>query len=277
VILHPWSRLLIESATGYYSGSVYNELTMFKNGFIGELEPPTSGRTVVVKSHSNSNSENADGIVMVIRSPYDSFKADFNRQMSSTHTGQVDPAIYNGTEWEKFIEPRAKRWASSVSWFPKYAKEVGIPIKILFYENLINDSSKEMDEFLDWYEENFQISVPDRENRLACLTASQGAFYRKKEPLKFDIFKPRMKSIINYYIQRALNFYGEENFETGLLENYLKEDASELSEEDIKKYEKSDNTRFKHLMSSIDEKVELRKLKNISPLHIYYRSNPMIC
>jgi len=61
------------------------------------------------------------------------------------------------------------------------------------------------------------------------------------------------------------------------LESYLKEDASELSEEDKKKYEKSDNTRFKHLMSSIDEKVELRKLKNISPLHIYYRSNPMIC
>ena len=77
---------------------------MFKNGFIGELEPPTSGRTVVVKSHSNSNSENADGIVLVIRNPYDSFKADFNRQMSSTHTGQVDPAIYNSTEWENFIK-----------------------------------------------------------------------------------------------------------------------------------------------------------------------------
>ena len=85
---------------------------MFKNGFIGELEPPTSGRTVVVKSHSNSNSENADGIVMVIRNPYDSFKADFNRQMSSTHTGQVDPKIYNKTEWEQFIERKSRisRW-----------------------------------------------------------------------------------------------------------------------------------------------------------------------
>ena len=204
---------------------------MFKNGFIGELEPPTSGRTVVVKSHSNSNSENADGIVMVIRNPYDSFKADFNRQMSSTHTGQVDPAIYNSTEWENFIKrknflkinfklflARARRWASSVSWFPKYAKKVGIPIKILFYENLIKgnstncpkilpflpDSSKEMGQFLDWYGENFKISVPDRENRLACLSESQGAFYRKKEPLKFDIFKASMKTDVNYYIRRAL-------------------------------------------------------------------------
>jgi hypothetical protein len=120
-----WSRLLIESATGYYSGSVYNELTMFKNGFIGELEPPTSGRTVVVKSHSNSNSENADGIVMVIRNPYDSFKADFNRQMSSTHTGQVDQAIYNSTEWENFIKRKNSRAKKSSS-FSSSSETLGV-------------------------------------------------------------------------------------------------------------------------------------------------------
>ncbi|CAG5110267.1 Oidioi.mRNA.OKI2018_I69.chr2.g4682.t1.cds [Oikopleura dioica] len=272
-----WSRLLIETATGYYSGSVYNELTMFKNGFIGELEPPTSGRTVVVKSHSNSNSENADGIVMVIRNPYDSFKADFNRQMSSTHTGQVDPKIYNKTEWEQFIEPRAKRWASSVSWFPKYAKEVNIPIKTIFYENLLQDSSKEMSKFLDWYSDNFQIEIPDRENRLSCMSESQGAFYRKKEPLKFEIFKPKMKTTVNYYIKRVIKFYEENNFETGLLETYLKDTDEEEDPEILHDYEKSDERRQKHMIASIDEKVELRKLNKINPLHIYYRSNPMLC
>ena len=69
-----------------------------------------------------------------------------------------------------------------------------------------------MGEFLDWYEENFKISVPDRENRLACLSESQGAFYRKKEPLKFDIFKASMKTDVNYYIRRALVGFLFRNF-----------------------------------------------------------------
>ena len=101
---------------------------------------------------------------MVIRNPYDSFKADFNREMSSTHTGQVDQAIYNSTEWENFIRilvqknlqvflARAKRWASSVSWFPKYAKEVGIPIKILFYENLIKGCFKNFTIFFTFFDQ----------------------------------------------------------------------------------------------------------------------------
>ena len=61
-----------------------------------------------------------------------------------------------------------------------------------------------MSKFLDWYRDNFQIDIPDRENRLACMSESQGAFYRKKEPLKFDIFKPKMKTTDNYYIERVI-------------------------------------------------------------------------
>jgi len=45
-----WSRELIEDATGYYSGSIYNEAKMVMNGFIGELENPSSGRTIVIKN-----------------------------------------------------------------------------------------------------------------------------------------------------------------------------------------------------------------------------------
>ena len=107
---------------------------------------------------------------------------------------------------------RAKRWASSVSWFPKYAEEVGIPIKTLFYENLIEDSSKEMGKFLDWYEDHFNITVPDRAHRLACLAESQGAFYRKKEPLKFEIYKPEQKMTIDYYINTVIVGFSSEDF-----------------------------------------------------------------
>ena len=61
---------MIEDGTGYYSGSYYNEHDLHFGGFVGEFEPPTSGRTIVVKNHGHDEMENADGIIFVVRSGY---------------------------------------------------------------------------------------------------------------------------------------------------------------------------------------------------------------
>ena len=47
-----WTRMLIESATGIFTGSKYNERSIFEqNGFLGELEPIGNGRTIASKNH----------------------------------------------------------------------------------------------------------------------------------------------------------------------------------------------------------------------------------
>ena len=44
--------MLIESATGIFTGSKYNERSIYEqNGFLGELEPIGNGRTIASKNH----------------------------------------------------------------------------------------------------------------------------------------------------------------------------------------------------------------------------------
>ena len=56
--------------------------------------------------------ERAEGIVLVIRNPYDAILADFNRQMSGSHTGSTDYSKFKGEVWENFVKQHAGRWVS---------------------------------------------------------------------------------------------------------------------------------------------------------------------
>jgi len=55
---------------------------MARNGFIGEYEDPISGRTIAIKNHWQDKMEFADGIILIIRNPYDAIIAEFNRKVS---------------------------------------------------------------------------------------------------------------------------------------------------------------------------------------------------
>ena len=46
-----WVRLLLEDATGIYTGSVYIDKSLGKSGFLGEYEDQESGTTIAVKCH----------------------------------------------------------------------------------------------------------------------------------------------------------------------------------------------------------------------------------
>jgi len=56
-----WSRLLIEDVTGFYSGSVYWDKSLFDGGFIGEKEEFRNGKTIVVKNHNVRGLSDAKG------------------------------------------------------------------------------------------------------------------------------------------------------------------------------------------------------------------------
>jgi len=57
--------MLVEDATGYYTGSKYDETALFHKGFIGELEEPLSGTTICVKNHGRTLIEFAKGVILL--------------------------------------------------------------------------------------------------------------------------------------------------------------------------------------------------------------------
>ncbi|KAG7167583.1 WSC domain-containing protein 1-like 6 [Homarus americanus] len=49
-----WVRYLLESATGVFTGSAYKDKILYEAGMFGEMEAPSSGRTLVQKTHGGA-------------------------------------------------------------------------------------------------------------------------------------------------------------------------------------------------------------------------------
>ena len=82
-----WTRYVIERATGFYTGSVHDDGTLFEGGFLGEFEDVDSGKIIMVKAHRQIKKN--DGAVLLIRNPYDAILAEFNRNHGGGHTGHA--------------------------------------------------------------------------------------------------------------------------------------------------------------------------------------------
>ena len=50
---------MIEGITGYYTGSMYNDISLRKKGFYGEGVPADSGLVMTVKTHGHTTGEGA--------------------------------------------------------------------------------------------------------------------------------------------------------------------------------------------------------------------------
>lgn len=109
-----WLRYLIENASGYFTGSVYNDKQLYNSGLLGELCPPNDGTTIVQKTHHNvaGNTKNIKGYVklselmfgyrgiLVIRNPYDalvSYRNFLKSRSTDRHTGIANVSEFDGT------------------------------------------------------------------------------------------------------------------------------------------------------------------------------------
>lgn len=88
-----WVRHLIELVTGYYTGSFYFDGTLYNRGFKGEKDYWKSGRSICVKTHESGQKEIEmfDSAILLIRNPYRSLMAEFNRKCAG-HLGHATDA-----------------------------------------------------------------------------------------------------------------------------------------------------------------------------------------
>ncbi|XP_042221308.1 uncharacterized protein LOC121865808 [Homarus americanus] len=100
-----WTRYLLEAATGVFSGSVYNETTLYNNGFLGEKDSPDSGRTLVQSTHAASI--------------YDKFPHNLMTRYSQLHPDLPtilllrDPVQAISSYWKHYVSNKTKGIISS--------------------------------------------------------------------------------------------------------------------------------------------------------------------
>lgn len=123
-----WSRLLIEYATGIFSGSIYNDIAL-KKIFPGEMSCNTN--VSVVKAHpmdygfqtlfNNSkiavhkcakqgSIQNFNRMILIVRHPLDAIWSEYLRQKRNSHVGQISKKDFNAEHFLKYFREAAKMY-----------------------------------------------------------------------------------------------------------------------------------------------------------------------
>ncbi|XP_071834770.1 sialate:O-sulfotransferase 1-like isoform X2 [Apostichopus japonicus] len=177
-----WLRYLIESLTGVYTGSMYRDTRLLNGGFLGESEPPRSGRVIVVKTHSTDMHEKADGVLLLIRDPYSALTADFKRiAAGGNHTGIISSNIFNSEHWSMYARWAARRWQQTIQ---KGLEMSAAKRLVVYYEDLLEDLPEELRRVAHF------LNATLREERLQCtMLHREGNFHRQPYSMPFDSFK----------------------------------------------------------------------------------------
>ncbi|XP_031985955.1 WSC domain-containing protein 1 isoform X3 [Corvus moneduloides] len=182
-------------------------------GFKGEKDHWRSRRTICVKTHESGKTEIEmfDSAILLIRNPYKSLMAEFNRKYAG-HLGYATDRNWKSKEWPDFVNSYASWWASHVLEWLKYGKR----LLIVHYEDLkqsLIPKLKEMVEFLN---------VTVTEDRLLCVENNRdGNFKRSGAKQKnFEPFTQEMKDLINRYILTVDEALRGRNF-SGLPREYV--------------------------------------------------------
>ncbi|XP_071459385.1 sialate:O-sulfotransferase 1 isoform X2 [Marmota flaviventris] len=208
-----WARHLIEHATGFYTGSYYFDGTLYNKGFKGEKDHWRSRRTICVKTHESGKREIEmfDSAILLIRNPYRSLVAEFNRKCAG-HLGYAPDRNWKSKEWPDFVNSYASWWSSHVLDWLKYGKR----LLVVHYEELrrsLVPTLREMVAFLN-------VSVS--EERLLCVENNkEGSFRRRgRRPQDPEPFTPEMKDLINGYIRTVDQALRDHNW-AGLPREYV--------------------------------------------------------
>ncbi|XP_029029847.1 WSC domain-containing protein 1 [Betta splendens] len=208
-----WVRHLIELVTGYYTGSFYFDGTLYNRGFKGEKDYWKSGRSICIKTHESGPKEIEmfDSAILLIRNPYRSLMAEFNRKCAG-HLGHATDGQWKSKEWPEFVSSYAPWWAShALSWL-----KFGRRLLVVHYEELQRALVPQLHLITSF------LNVTVTDERLLCAQSNQDGHFKRSgaQQPAFDPFTPNMTQMIDGFIHTVDQALRGRNF-SRLPEEYL--------------------------------------------------------
>ena len=99
-----WLRYLLEGSSGIFTGSIFNDKKLIREGLLGEGREPNDGSTIVQKTHHDTVSalpRTRQGMakltelmfgyrgILLIRNPYDAIRSYWNFMHTHDHKGHA--------------------------------------------------------------------------------------------------------------------------------------------------------------------------------------------
>ncbi|KAK9719381.1 hypothetical protein QE152_g22685 [Popillia japonica] len=192
-----WLRYLLQQATGIYTGSVYKDYGLLKNGF--PAESVINGSVLVVKTHEYGPLARKpfSKAILLVRAPAPAIQAEFNRQ-SGGHIGFASLERYKrnrGKYWQQFVNDKLTAWRqTNLDWLRNFTG----PTHVIFYEQLVQNVENTVRTILDFLE------LPISDELFQCaLDRKEGIYRRKRRALAFDPFTSEMKRRMDREQQRV--------------------------------------------------------------------------
>ncbi|XP_071824617.1 sialate:O-sulfotransferase 2-like isoform X1 [Apostichopus japonicus] len=191
-----WLRYLIERVTGIYTGSIYNDTSLYRGGFKGELKDPYTGQTVVVKMHEIQQPLKIEKVIFLTRDLYGAMMADFNRRKGKGHTKVVNESVYHTKAWPDCVKSMSRGWLALVDQITdKFTNETVLVVR---YQDLKTDLPNQLRRIVEF------LGLPLDEKRLNCtIQRTEGNFHRPKHALSFDPFRKPLKVMVENAIKEA--------------------------------------------------------------------------
>ncbi|KAK6192839.1 hypothetical protein SNE40_004241 [Patella caerulea] len=185
-----WVRHMVQQATGIATGSLYNDSVIKYRGF--PAEGIHDNTVSLIKTHEWGDRERSKyrKAVILIRDPFDTLLAEFNRQRSG-HLGHAKEGDYS-KYWHQFVYDNAALWPRLYNdWF-----QFKGPIHIIHFESLETNPLFEMQQLLKF------LNLPVTDSDVKCMMRNRdGRFKRRtskvlKRPQRFTF---HMKNSIKTY------------------------------------------------------------------------------
>ncbi|XP_022101368.1 WSC domain-containing protein 2-like [Acanthaster planci] len=160
-----WTRLLIERATGFLTGTVHPREKLFS--FFDKRFPAVRmdyrrNQTVCVKSHfyTLSHIQSFERTILLVRNPYHSIVSEIFRIHTVETNGTVNDSLkfIRSKAWERYTLKEARRWRdTAIQWITKTQR-----IMVSHYEDRQRNTYEELAKIVKF------LDVPVPQERLLC-------------------------------------------------------------------------------------------------------------
>lgn len=174
------TRHLLETGSGFVTGSVYNDERLWNAGLRGEN---MVRGTIAVKTHTMSTDlysiiwksppaslvYPASKMILLVRLPFDSLWSYFALRSTNNLTQTLD--LYDIKQWEQHVINQGLFWRTFHEFWVATHTKRGFPMHVVRYEDIRSDPCNELWKMLDFV-------LPNHYNQSSCtnLEEDQGTY-----------------------------------------------------------------------------------------------------